>query len=369
MSAPADKQLVRPRQVTLAGWMIVFSSVAVLLGVFEQVAALHSLETSRTIERALSEPPLSDLGVDVAGARTFLRIFAMVAGACATAAAILGYQVLQRSRSARLALAVVMVPLFITGFTSGGLFSSVVVAAAVMLWLQPARDWFDGKAPATPAAAAIAHGPRAARSALPPLEQQRQPGPPAPGQSVEGQPVQGQPGAQAPWAPPARPYGAPVPPAAHPGHPAQPAVRGPRPSALVAGVVMTWVGSGLAGLVAVLATGGVIIDRGPIDDVLADNPDAVAQGVTPGLLLGIVIAMMGVFVLWCVVAAVLGALVWRGRAWAFPLLVVSAGVAALSSVVGLLASGVMVLPLVLCAGAMALLLRPESRAWVRPDVR
>ena len=36
------------------------------------------------------------------------------------------------------------VPLFVTGLVTGGFVSSVVAAAAVMLWFQPARDWFDG---------------------------------------------------------------------------------------------------------------------------------------------------------------------------------------------------------------------------------
>ena len=68
----------------------------------------------------------------------------MVAAGCATAAAILGYQVLRRSRSARLALTLLAVPLFVTGLVTGGFTSSVVAASAVMLWFQPARDWFNG---------------------------------------------------------------------------------------------------------------------------------------------------------------------------------------------------------------------------------
>ena len=66
----------------------------------------------------------------------------MVAAGCATAAGILGYQVLRRSKSARLALTVLAAPLFLTGMVTGGFVSSLVAASAVMLWLQPARDWF-----------------------------------------------------------------------------------------------------------------------------------------------------------------------------------------------------------------------------------
>ena len=60
---------------------------------------------------ALESLPADGLGLSVDAARTALRVSAMVAAACATAAAILGYQVMQRSRSARVALSVLAVPL------------------------------------------------------------------------------------------------------------------------------------------------------------------------------------------------------------------------------------------------------------------
>ena len=78
-----------------------------------------------------------------------LRVTLMVTAACAAATAILGWYVLQRSRGARVASSVLAVPLFlsglfVSGLVGGGMFSAVVVAAIVMLWFQPARDWFDG---------------------------------------------------------------------------------------------------------------------------------------------------------------------------------------------------------------------------------
>ena len=48
----------------------------------------------------------------------------MVAAGCATAMVVLGYQTLQRSRGARLALTVLAVPLFISGLATGGYVSS-----------------------------------------------------------------------------------------------------------------------------------------------------------------------------------------------------------------------------------------------------
>ena len=74
----------------------------------------------------------------------------MIAAGCATAAVILGYQVLRRSRTARIGLTVLAVPLLFSGMVTGGFLSSIVVACALLLWLQPARDWFAGRAAPRP---------------------------------------------------------------------------------------------------------------------------------------------------------------------------------------------------------------------------
>ena len=97
--------------MTLAAWLIMVGSAIVVAMVFDRVGGLHTLETRDSVERFLAEPPGSDLGIGVDGVITLLRVVSMVTAGCATAAAILGYQVLRRSRSARLALTVLAVPL------------------------------------------------------------------------------------------------------------------------------------------------------------------------------------------------------------------------------------------------------------------
>src|SRR6476619_7475050 len=135
----------RPRQVTLAAWLIMVGSALVVLMVFDRITGLHTLETRQSVQKFLSEPPGRDLGLGVEGVLSIIRTAAMVAAGCATAAAILGYQVLRRSRSARVALSVLALPLFLSGMVTGGFLSSVVAAAALMLWLPPSREWFrDG---------------------------------------------------------------------------------------------------------------------------------------------------------------------------------------------------------------------------------
>ena len=158
--------------MTIAAWLVMTGSVFVVLTAFDQIAAMHSLETREAVEDFLSKPPGEDLGLGVQGMLSVMRVLTMVTAACATAAAILGYQVLQRSRSARLVLTVLAAPLFLAGMVVGGFLPAVIVGSIVMLWFQPARDWIDGKAPrvvpAAPEPAAAPGGDAARRPAAPP---------------------------------------------------------------------------------------------------------------------------------------------------------------------------------------------------------
>src|SRR5262245_4331493 len=143
----------RPPQATMAGWLVVAGSVAVVLTALDQAAGLHSLDTRETVQEYLSKPPGDQLGLDVRGGLTMLRVLTTVTAVAGAASAVLGWYALQRSKGARWALTVLAVPLFLVGFSfhglvSGGVFPGVVAAAVVILWLPPTRDWFDGKAPA-----------------------------------------------------------------------------------------------------------------------------------------------------------------------------------------------------------------------------
>ncbi|GAB7002722.1 hypothetical protein JCM18899A_01930 [Nocardioides sp. AN3] len=137
--------------------MIVAGSVAVVATVFQQIAALHSIDTRDAMGRVLDQAPFDASGISVDDLLGVIKVLSMIAAACATATAILGWQALQRSKSARIALSVLAVPLFLTGVGTGGVLSTVVAVAIGLLWLQPARDWFDGRwqpqpdAPRTPA--------------------------------------------------------------------------------------------------------------------------------------------------------------------------------------------------------------------------
>lgn len=327
----------RPRQVTLAAWLTMVGSAFVVLLVFDRLAGLHTLESREAVEKFLAEPPGSDLGVGVDAVLDGIRLVAMVAAGCAAAAAILGYHLLRRNRAARLALTVLAVPLFLAGLVTGGFVSSLVAASVVMLWLQPSRDWFDGiTRPQVERAA----------SATPPVVP-----PVAPADQPVARVVR-------PLA--ASPYVVPPPPVVT-------ADRGPRPGPVTIACVLTWVASGFSALGMLLSAAFLAVEP---DTLLAEvhrqNPDLAQQGVSDNLLLGVTYAMIGVIVLWCLSAVVLAVLVFRGVEWARIVLVVSAATAAALSLVGAaIGAFVLVLTLVASGVAIAMLLRPDTRAWFR----
>ncbi len=148
----ADKPLPRPRQVSFSGWSIVAGSVLTILFAFQRVAALGSIEAQEAAADFISSPPGDGLGLSVDDVQLAIKVMCLIAGGTAAATAILGWHVMAPSRSARVVLSVLAPILFAAGLTSGGLFSALVAAAVLMLWLQPARDWFNGKEPAQVAA-------------------------------------------------------------------------------------------------------------------------------------------------------------------------------------------------------------------------
>lgn len=307
----------RPRQVTLVAWLTMVGSAFVVLLVFDRIAGLHTLETRQSVEKFLAEPPGSDLGVGVDGVLSLIRTAAMVAAGCATAAVVLGYQVLRRSRSARLALTVLAVPLFLAGLVTGGFVSSLVAASAVMLWLQPSRDWFDGvtRRPPSTAPAALA---------------------------------------------------GPVPaPVAAPAHRPVPLSR---PAGVAVACAITWIAAGFTAL-AMVATGVLLAVRPDalLDEVHRQNPELESQGVSDDLLVAVTMVLIAAIVLWCVSAAVLAILVLRRTEWARIVLVVSASTAGALSLVGTaIGAFLLVLTLVASVVTLALLVRPEVRAWFTP---
>jgi len=354
MEGMNDAKLIRPNQVTMAGWMVMVGSVIVVITVFDQLAGLRSVEMREGVQKFLSEPPGEGLGLSVDGTLSIIKAISLVAAGCATAAAILGWHILRRDKGARLALSLLAVPLFLTGIVAGGFFSALVAASALMLWTQPARDWFDG----------VTRSRQPAEATAPPTQ-----APPTRAPSTHA------PSTQAPPAgPPEAPAAGPAGPGAQPAPyqrfgvapPAPPAVPLRRPDSVVWAAVLTWIFSGLT--LIVLAASGFVFAQDPhglLADARRQQPSFADAGVTDSALIAVVIVMMSIFAVWALVAALLAVFVWRGREWARLALAVSAMVAGVVAIIGVVAGGITLPLLVACGVTARLLLAPPAAAWCR----
>jgi hypothetical protein len=326
-----DKPPARPSQVTLAGWLVVAGSVVVVVMAFSRVATLHSLDTRQSIENYLASPTGQSLGLTVTTVQTLLRIAAMAAAATATATAILGWQVLQRSRGARVALTALAAPLFVTGFVGSGFAAAVVTAAIVMLWFQPARDWFDGITRPAPTPPTPPTPPAPLRPLAAP-----------PGTPVGRDPLLDLP---PPTAPPlhATPYA---------GRPSETRAHADRPNAVVWACAITWASTAVVFLLfAVTLVQVLVAPNSLLDEMRRQNPDLTMSDAD---LTRVLVVVSVVFLVWSAAAAALTMLVWRRVAWASIVLSVSAVLACLTLV-----------PIIASVATVVLLQRSESRAWLR----
>ena len=320
---------VRPPQVTVAGWLVIAGSAVVVLLVLDQIAKLHSLDTRDAVEDYLSRPPGDQLGLSTQEALTALRVVLTVTGVAAAAAAVLGWYALQRSTGARLALSVLAVPLFLSGFSfggfvGGGVLPAMVTAAIVMLWLQPARDWFRGISWVAP-------------RPTPPVSR-----PPSRDPLLDLPPPSTPPLYPAPYAGPS----------AGPSAAAAPE----RPASVRWACVIVWVVTAATGLLFAASLVQLLVFP---DDVLGemrrDYPSLTASDADLTRLSAVVCA---VAIVWSLAGAALAVLVWRRVAWAAAALTVSAVLACLALV-----------PVPASVATVVLLQRSEARAWLRAPVR
>jgi hypothetical protein len=373
----------RPRQTTFAGGMIIVGSVFLLLTVWESMTGLRGIESRDAVEDFLAESPGSETGLTVEGTLQLLRGVSTVAGVCAAVAAVLGVYALRGHRPARIGLSVLAVPLFVTGIAAGGFMSSIVAVAIALLWLSPSREWFRGevapdKAAADKAAGAVwppplppydasssapssssSSSPSSAGSAPSSPAGSAAPVPPASPAAGDGPLAPGQPG------PYAHPFGEPQ--AQHGTWPSLPSAPAPdrRPEGVVLAFVLTLVS---AGLVLVLVSISVLVMAvSPdlmLEEVLRQQPELEDQGVTQAMLQTTTFVMGGVVIAWAAAAIVLAFLTLGRRRVAAQLLMASAALSAVLCVVGTFASLLLALPAFASIVTVAVLRRPDVRAWL-----
>ncbi|GGO93280.1 hypothetical protein GCM10011584_31620 [Nocardioides phosphati] len=339
----------RPPQVTVAGWVTMSGSAFLVLGMFDHVARLRSIDSRESIAKAISEPPFDGLGLGLDGALSALHVLFVVAGALGAAACVLGWFVLQRHKPARLALTAVAVPLVLYVLVLGSLAAAFVVMSAMLLWSGPARDWFAGRPVRKPPVLVAPQAPRppAARPTAPPDATQRVSAPHLPPTP---------PGVASAAPPPYAGYGVPRADAPY-------GVPGARPPALVAAVLITWVASAIVLVIFGISVAIVLADPSSVRDVMDQQPRVRELGLSADELRQAFVGMSLVLAGWALAAALLALLVMLRVAWARPLLIASAIASGLLSFFAFYA----VAPLVTAVAGMVtayLLLRPEVAQWV-----
>jgi hypothetical protein len=355
----------RPPQATAACLIVMAGAVFAVLLMWDRIAALHSLETRTAVQKFLDGPQSDGLSLSVGEVLTTVRVVSMATAALGVAMAVQGFWAAKRSRSARLALTIMVGPLFLLGVVGDSLVSSGAAtfwcagtaAATITLWLGPLRLWFDGLDPAAVRRdAAPTDGTRPERTEWPP------PTPPAHGA----------------WAPPPRhsAYGeVPPPPGASPGNTltwAPPPVsaydapaRGSRPRALLWACLLTWVCTALATLGSVLTLVLVSSDtNGMVNRMYRENPDLADQGLSHDVLVTTLYVMGGVALAAAIAAAVFAVLVFLRRRWAWYALVVSAAVTAVLFLVVAVTQPASLVFVAAAAATVVCLARPEVRAWL-----
>ena len=313
--------------------MVIVGSVVVVLTAFEQIGSFHTLEVREDVERFLGTTTGEGLGLSTDSALSLLRLLAMIAAGCATAAAVLGWHVLRRHRPSRIALSIIAVPLFLSGIVAGGFFSSLVAASALLLWSRPARDWFDGVSRPRPE---FVH-PSGARE---------------PGHWSTAPP----PAEAAPYVG----FGT-LPP------PVKVVEERVRPDQILWACVVSWAFSSLSALALGIGLLALLVDgHSLIDEAMAQNPDLDTSGMSQGALLAGVSVVVAAMFVWASLVVVATYFVWQGRAWARTALLISSAIVVVVALLALFSS-LVTLPVLIAAGVvMRLMLTSRAAAWCSP---
>ncbi|HSV37854.1 MAG TPA: hypothetical protein VLI04_03765 [Nocardioidaceae bacterium] len=347
----SEQGLRRPRQVTISTGIGLAGCFILLIGLFDSMAHTRTVDARDSVADFLSKPPGEGLGLSVAEALDLWRVTLYVAGGLAAAAFVFGIYVFQRHNGARIGFTVVTA-LLLLAMPLVGIMPILLAIAAVRLWTEPARDWFAGRTPRQKPARETAVEPPSEWTPPPPPPQAPVSGALPPASYPYGAPPE-----PVSWAPPQLlSYQPPMPP------------RAPdrRPGSVVWATVLTWVFSGLTGLVMALIALFAVVDQATFKEELQKQLDSDAQlrslDVSVDQLLGFVIVICAAVALWALAAAVVAIFAWRRQPWARIMLVISASGAALFSLVAIL--GILpILTLVPSIATVFLLFSKSSNAW------
>lgn len=326
----------------MAGVMVMLGATFVVLSVWDRVSRLRSLETREGIERFIDDGPFGEIAVSVESMTQALHVVSLVSAACAVVAVALGWQVLQRSTGARVALSLVAVPLFLTGLFAGAFASALVAAATAVLWLSPSREWFAGL----------------------PLPEQQGPRQPSRMQVWEQTSNRGSQGVTGQGEGPVLGPGETSPAAGSTGWSVSGSARDRRPDPVTVALVLTIV---VASIMFIMTLSAMALLASQPDVFLGDmrqqNPPLADDPWTDSYLTRMSYLIGGVILVWSALAIALAFLMAGRRAWAARGLLLCAAVCAVLCIIAALASPVALVPGIAAAVTVSCLRRPDVRAW------
>jgi hypothetical protein len=357
----------------MAGWVGGGASLAMLLSVGELMSRLNTVALRQQVSDFLAAQGGMSLNLDVDQALLVARIGLLVTGAASAATLVFAVFAVRRDKSARIAMSVLAAPLLVCGVFIDPFLAGFIVAAAVLLWTGPARDWYAGRTPRPDVRPA---GPSTGgEHGHPP---QNPFGAPPPGPPVSGSPPSGPPSPSAP-APFGSSYGEPTSAPVPPPGPYQQGPYAPGPYQQWAGVVpgptrprpvttaclIAWATSGLvvlmmAGTLLALRSGQVVQD---MRTRLGDNPALTQSGLSFDQVVVMVRVMAGLLLVWALAAMVLTVFAHRRHGWARIALAVSAAVAAVLGLVSSISFPGFLLVSAAAVATIVLLFNRQSSQW------
>lgn len=189
--------------------------------------------------------------------------------------------------------------------------------------------------------------------------------PPAYGQPAQP-PAYGQPAQPPAYGQPAQPsaYGQPAPQYGQPGYYSEPVPPDPdadkRPGPVTAAAVLTMVFAGLTLALLILAVFGLLVERDSFLEELDNEPGL--EDVSADDLFAVMMIVLGVFLVWSLVAIILAILVMRRSNAARILLIISAAMTAVFSLLVIL-SAVSAATLIAGISVVVMLITGSARDW------
>jgi hypothetical protein len=148
-----------------------------------------------------------------------------------------------------------------------------------------------------------------------------------------------------------------------PGYGYSPAIE-KRPGTVTAASVITLIFSGLSLLLYAFVLVALVVARDEVIDEITSQPGFEDAGISPDSAYGFALAFVAVFLVWCLIACVLGVMVLRRSNAARITLVVSASMTALLSLLAI-TSGISAVTLLAAVAVIVLLFVGEANAWFK----